>query len=184
MGLSPLSLNGRKGVSMEPQEPQDLYCLQDQELQVYGGIISSNWLWKKIGIDTNLVKELLKKGWDVFVQTIDELVAKTPAKYDDMVWGWVKSLLSMTLNKPTSPTAPVQISGAAMGEDEVTVHGSAMPSSLRRRSRKEVEDEIIKQGGDVKKFSPLFLLFLQMSPVFIQLIRAFLNRNKPEPAAA
>lgn len=54
--------------------------------------------------------------------------------------------------------------------------GPLVVGARRKRTRQEVEDAIVAEGGDPKTFSPFLLLLLQYAPALIELIRKLLGK--------
>lgn len=147
--------------------------MEPSELQVSGNFLT-DLLVGQLGFNASKIdKAKAKAGLRLLLDAFEPAIS-TPANFDAAIIASIENLVdkwvdALHLANPVAPNGPLVV-------------GAAPPHITAKRSRKEVEDAIIAQGGDPKQFAPLLLLLLQFAPSIIQMvvmITEWLKNRKP-----
>lgn len=116
-------------------------------------------------------------GMSLFLDSFKTMV---PGSLDDVLIDAAKGAIGDIIKNLGVKQDGVLVVGATTFPEAFGKEVEAV-TARGRRSRKEVEDLIRKEGGDPKTFAPWLLLLLQFVPALIdavQLIRKWLEDNK------
>lgn len=164
-----------------PVETIDFINVVPADFQVVGGLFDSLLQGLLSSFKPNIRNinhELLKDGVS---RVIDSLKPMIPGSLDDMLFDSAK--LAMHTIIDSWKNAPAIVVGA-VGPDGKPQKSEALASAFkesvmqrsRKRTQKEVEELIISEGGDPKKFAPWILLLLQFLPTALELIQKLLGK--------
>lgn len=141
------------------------------EPEVKLGFIN-DWLISQVGFDANKIdRTKLKLGLRNVLDSVEPAIS-TPANVDAAIIASIENLVDkwvdgLKLSQPPVPGQPFIVGASTISTWKPTF------------TREQVEAEIIKKGGNPKKFSPFLLLILQWAPTLIQMITIIMNYLNP-----
>jgi len=150
--------------------------------QGLSGNMIVDWLVGQMGVDPSKIdRSKMKLGLRNILDAIEPAIA-TPANVDAAIIASIENLVDKWIDglKLIQPVTPP----ATPGTPFIVGAGSQKFLDFFRPTftEQQVKDEIIKKGGDPKKFSPFLLLILQWAPTLVQMITMIVNfLNKPTP---